>query len=220
MAEIKIEKKKPIWPWVILVLVILAILYFLVFANDDDDMDDIDDMDDTEQVEEETVWEDEESTTWEEETDTTEWDTAGDTLSTAGTRVESYLIYISDNSKMGVDHEYTNKALMELMHAVQAKADEVNYDISTDMDAVKQDVKAIEDNPTAPTHANSIKNAGTKLAGILQKMQQEKFPDLAKDVQEMKTAAGNIDGSVQTLEQKEQINKFFNEAADVLRKMS
>ncbi len=65
MAEIKIEKKKPIWPWIILVLVILALLYFLVFADDDDDKDDMDDMN-TEQVEEETAWEDDtDTTTWE-----------------------------------------------------------------------------------------------------------------------------------------------------------
>ena len=51
-------------------------------------------------------------------------------------------------------------------------------------------------------------------------MQEQNYPDLATDVEEMKTAANNIDGSVQTLQQKDQINKFFNEAADVLRKMS
>lgn len=219
MAEIKIEKKKPIWPWVILVLVILAILYFFVFAdNDDDDMDDMDDLDDTEQLEEGTVWGDEDTTSWEEETDTTAWDVTEDTLTDSG--VSGYVNYIADTSKMGVDHLYTNNALIELMNAVQAKANEINYDITADMKAVKEDAKAIEENPTAATHASSIKSAGTKLANILQKMQQEKYPNLSKDVQEMKTAANNIDASVDTLQQKDQINKFFNEAADVLRKMS
>ena len=33
MAEIKIEKKKPIWPW-ILVLVIIASLIYFVFLRD------------------------------------------------------------------------------------------------------------------------------------------------------------------------------------------
>ena len=44
MAEIGIEKKKPIWPWIILVLVILVILYFLFFSNGnpDNDRDNID----------------------------------------------------------------------------------------------------------------------------------------------------------------------------------
>jgi hypothetical protein len=207
MAEIKIEKKKPIWPWIILVLVILAILYFLVFADDGDD-DDIDDVT-TEQVEEETTWEDDtETTTWEEESDS------------IGQGVQSYLTYISDESKMGIDHEYTNNALIELMNAVQAKADDMNYDISADMESVRMEAKKITEDPMATTHANTIKSAGTKLANILQKMQQEKFPNLNNDVQEVMTAAKNIKGSEQTLNQKDQVNKFFNKAGDLLRKMS
>lgn len=201
MAEIKIEKKKPIWPWIILVLVILAILYFLVFANDDDD--DIEDVN-TEQIEEETVWEEEADTSWEEETGA----------------VAGYLSYVADESRMGIDHEYTNNALIELMNAVQAKADDMNYDISADMEKVRQQALKIQQDPTALTHANTIKDAGMQLVNILQNMQEEAFPQLSSDVQEVKTAASNIDGSVQTFNQKDQVNKFFSEAADVLRKMS
>lgn len=217
MAEIKIEKKKPIWPWIILVLIILAILYFLVFA-DNDDNDEVDEMDETEQIDDETVWEDEDTTSWENETDTTSWATEGDTLGAAG--VSSYLTYISNTSKMGVDHQYTNNALIELMNAVQAKANAMNYNIDADMQSVRQDAKVILNDPTAKNHANRIKQAGTKLANILQKMQQENYPDLSQEVEEVKTAVNNIDGSVETLQQKDKINKFFNEAADVLRKMS
>ena len=219
MAEIKIEKKKPIWPWIILVLVILAILYFLVFANDneDDDME----TDETEQLQEENVWEEEDTTTWGAESDTTAWDTtATDTLGGSQAGVSGYLTYISDKSKMGVDHEYTNNALLQLVDAVEAKANEINFDIQADMQSVRQDANAIQQDPTGQNHANKIKQAGTKLADILEKMQQENFPNLSQDVQEMKTAANNIQGSVKTLEQKDQINKFFDEAADVLRKMS
>ncbi len=214
MAEIKIEKKKPIWPWIILVLVILALLYFLVFADDDDDNDDMEEVE-TEQVEEGTAWED--------DTDTANWDDSesnweNDSLSTGS--VSGYLSYVSDKSKMGVDHEYTNNALIELMNAVQAKAGEMNYDISADMQQVRQSAQAITKDPTAKTHANTIKEAGTKLADIMEKMQKEKYPDLSQDVQDVKTAANNIKPDVQTLQQKDQINKFFDEAADVLKKMS
>src|SRR5690554_5670791 len=34
MAEIKIEKKKPIWPWVIVIFVILVAIYFFWYNND------------------------------------------------------------------------------------------------------------------------------------------------------------------------------------------
>jgi hypothetical protein len=51
-------------------------------------------------------------------------------------------------------------------------------------------------------------------------MQEEEFPDLSNDVQEVKTAAQNITPSTPTLDQKDQVKKFFDEAGDVLRKMS
>lgn len=35
MAEIKIEKKKPIWPWIAAVLIISALIYFVFFRNDE-----------------------------------------------------------------------------------------------------------------------------------------------------------------------------------------
>jgi len=38
MAEIKITKKAPIWPWILLVLIVIAGLFFLFFyGNTDED---------------------------------------------------------------------------------------------------------------------------------------------------------------------------------------
>lgn len=37
MAEIKIEKKKPIWPWILLFLGVLALIYFLVIKDTEND---------------------------------------------------------------------------------------------------------------------------------------------------------------------------------------
>ncbi len=34
MAEIKISKKAPIWPWILLVLIVIAGLFFLFFYGD------------------------------------------------------------------------------------------------------------------------------------------------------------------------------------------
>ncbi|MBF4487658.1 MULTISPECIES: hypothetical protein [unclassified Flavobacterium] len=35
MAEIKIEKKKPVWPWIVAVLLISALVYY-VFLRDNE----------------------------------------------------------------------------------------------------------------------------------------------------------------------------------------
>lgn len=42
MAEIKIKKKAPIWPWILLILIVIAGLFFLFFYGntEDDDLDD------------------------------------------------------------------------------------------------------------------------------------------------------------------------------------
>ncbi|MBF4515830.1 hypothetical protein IRZ71_05725 [Flavobacterium sp. ANB] len=33
MVEIKIEKKKPVWPWIAVLLVIGAIIYYIYFVD-------------------------------------------------------------------------------------------------------------------------------------------------------------------------------------------
>ncbi|WP_037315035.1 hypothetical protein [Salegentibacter sp. Hel_I_6] len=48
MAEIKIEKKKPIWPWVILIIILILGILFYVFAYEEDN----DTIDDTDNIEE------------------------------------------------------------------------------------------------------------------------------------------------------------------------
>jgi hypothetical protein len=35
MAEIKIEKKKPVWPWIVAILLIGAIVYYIYFREDE-----------------------------------------------------------------------------------------------------------------------------------------------------------------------------------------
>ncbi|MBK0368263.1 hypothetical protein [Flavobacterium agrisoli] len=35
MAEIKIEKKKPIWPWIALILIIGALVCFMLVGDND-----------------------------------------------------------------------------------------------------------------------------------------------------------------------------------------
>ncbi|PRX51930.1 hypothetical protein [Salegentibacter salegens] len=51
MAELKVEKKKPVWPWILLIAIIILGILFYVFAYDDTN-DDVDDIDDTNDIEE------------------------------------------------------------------------------------------------------------------------------------------------------------------------
>ncbi|OYQ37241.1 hypothetical protein CHU92_08600 [Flavobacterium cyanobacteriorum] len=47
MAEIKIEKKKPVWPWILLLLGIIALIYFLFFRDREAEQDVIEEVEET-----------------------------------------------------------------------------------------------------------------------------------------------------------------------------
>ncbi len=216
MAEIKIEKKKPVWPWILLGLIILGvILYFILADNGTEDMDDMDD--DIERVD--TTYQ----TTQTGDRGTSDWpdDTNRTPSATANNEsVNTYLSHVGNTSRMGIEHEYTNNALLHLINAVDYKAQEQNVNIQTDISEIRNDARAITQNPQATNHANHIRNAATKIANAMEKIQKEKFPNISQDITEVRNAAQDIETSTPTLEQKDKINTFFNEAADALRKMS
>lgn len=50
MAEIKIEKKKPVWPWVLLILGLAVLVYFLFFRDKETENEIIDEVEETTSV--------------------------------------------------------------------------------------------------------------------------------------------------------------------------
>lgn len=207
MAEIKIEKKKPIWPWILLGLIILAVILYFVIADNNDD-DDFNEEENTEQVA--TPME------TEEDTETASWEE--DNLS-GDESVSKYLTHISDQEKMGIDHEYSSQALVYLINALENRSEEANINTEVEIQELKDDVRDIKEDPQALTHANTINDVGDKIVDLMEKMQEEKFPDISQDVQEVKTALQNIDPSTPTLDQKDAVNSFYKEAGDVVQNM-
>jgi hypothetical protein len=205
MAEIEIEKKKSKWPWILLALLILAaLLYFFVWADDDtDDMDDMENVT-TEQVVEENEVEEE----------TAEWeDNAGDTTS-----VQAFDAYIK-NPDMGLDHKYTNGALLKLIAVVKTVADKNSVDINADLQNAKKEANSIKKDPMKVTHANSIKDAGQHILKGLKTIQEEKFPDLSNAYSDVDKAFAKIEGNQETLNQKEEVKTFFQKVSSLLNSM-
>lgn len=208
MAEINIEKKKPVWPWIVLGLIILALIIYFVTA--DDESDDVMEEETTEQV---TASEPEEGSA---ETGTYTWEE--DNL-TGDDSVSKYISHIGDKERMGIDHEYSSQAMVYLINALENRAEEANINTDIEIEELKNDVKGIKENPQSLTHANTINNVGTKLVNLMEKVQKEKFPNLSQEVQEVRTALQNIQPSIPTLDQKDAVNSFYKEAGDVLQKM-
>ena len=210
MAEIDIEKKSgggKVWLWVIIALIVAGLLYWWFAGDGDEPVEEIE----TEAIEDETAMAEENTTTWEEETAATDVDID---------EPSEFAEYIGNEQKMGLDHEYTNNALVYLVDTLESEVEESDLDLNAEWQEVRAMADRITEDPLAETHANTIKEAGLRISSILLKLQEQANANLTTDVEEVRTAAQNIQKDVLTLNQKDQIMAFYEESADVLQKLS
>lgn len=204
MAEIKIEEKSTVWPWIVLAIVVIGVLvYFFAFHGDDDDTNDRRD-EQTEQNRDEMG----------------EARRAAPNISAVTAYVSFIIVSDTDSDSMGLDHEYTHEALLKLTHATRAMAEEIGYDIQKDMGEVKTQADKITRDPYETSHAKSIRKSAETLAKVLKHVQQNAFPDLATEADGVKNAAQAIDPDALTLDQREEVKNFFMESARMLEKMN
>ena len=199
MAEIKIEKKKTIWPWIIIgILLLLAVFYFTSKETAV--------LDENEPVEE----------VYEEPIDDMENE---ENVTAFATALTSYSNYI-DNAEMGIDHEYSNGALLYLINAVEAKADQLNVDINADLEEARKNAAIITEDPEALNHANLIRDAGMIISRALTTIQTSEYPNLTTEASDVEMAVSKIKKDEQTLNQKDDVNGFFKSAESLLEKMN
>ena len=105
MAEIKIEKKKPIWPWILLVLVVLAIIAYLVYSNQEreDYNDDVADDYTNEQIMD---------TTNSKMNDADAYNTSN--INTSYNSYSAFEESMRDSTRIALDSSYTKKAYFNL----------------------------------------------------------------------------------------------------------
>lgn len=200
MAEIKIEQKKQAWPWIIVGLVVVALLvYFLVFRDNDKNTEAVNEPDYV--------------------TDTNDPDLLD--IKENNSTVAAYVSFIENSKKkMSLDHAYTNEALLKLIEATNAMADEVGYEVQADLEKAKEHAEMITEDPFETTHADAIGKAAEILTNVLQNIQKAKYPGLADEVQELKSASKSIKPEVLTLDQKDAVKNYFAKASDLLQKMN
>ncbi len=248
MTEIKIEKKKLVWPWILLVLVVIAILiYFLAFNDYNGETNEVpktSELIDTKETDLTSELTDTKETDLTSElTDTKETDLTSELTDTKETDLtseltdtkETDLINVKENNstvaayinfvetgknKMSLDHEYTNETLSKLIEATNAMAGEVGYEVQADLEKVREYAEMIEKDSFVTTHADSIRKADDILTNVLQNIQKAKYPGLINEVAELKIASESIKPGVLTLDQKDEVKTFFSKAADLLYKMN
>jgi len=200
MAEIKIEQKKPGWPWIIIVLGIAALLvYFLIFRDNGKNTEAVNEVEYATNTKESDLLEVKEN----------------------NATVADYVNFVQNTKqKMSLDHEYTNEALFKLIEAVNAMAGEVGYEVRADLEKVKEYAKMITKDPFETTHADNIRKATDVLTNVLQNIQKAKYPGLADEVELLKRSSESIKPEVLTLDQKDAVKNYFAEASDLLQKMN
>ena len=192
MAEIKIKKKAPIWPWILGALVVGLIVYLLVSNDAVDDRDNIR-VDATEEVPV--------ASSFQEERNFTD--------------IDEYNAFVADEN-MDVTHEYSGNALSKLIDATWDAADKLNIDVSAELSRAEDLSEEITTDPRSTEHADKIKEAGQHIAQALKTIQSANYPDLNSQYMEVETAVSNIKTDTPTLEQKDHVRTFFNKAGNLL----
>ncbi len=200
MAEIKIEQKKQVWPWLLAGLVVAALVIYFLMDNDD--------VNTTEVVTEENYV-----------PDTNESNLLD--VKENNSTVAAFISFVeNDTNRASLDNAYTNEALLKLTAATNAMAEEIGYDVSADLDKVKESTLLVANEPFESSKAKNIRNATDVSTTSLQNMQLAKYPTLTDEVEELKSASAAIDPLAITLEQKDAVKNYFAKAADLLKKMN
>ncbi len=201
MAEIKIEKKKKVWPWVLAGLGIVILVIAVMVSRDTSKPMDIEAA--TEYV--------------------PQPEKPADLLGVKenNATVAAYVDFIENSpGKMTLDHAFSNEALLKLIEATKAMAGIAGYTIQADLEKVKGYANIITKEKYVTTHADYIRIADDTLAHELQNIQMAKYPTMASDIEELKRAAEAIDPNVKTLKQKDAVRMYFAKACEVLKKMN
>lgn len=200
MTEIKIEKKKQIWPWLLVGLLIAALLvYFLVYQDKDKNKAAVTEADHI--------------------TNTDDADLLG--IKENNSTVVAYVNFVENSKgKMSLDHSYTNEALLKLIDATNAIAGEVGFEVKADLDKAREYANMITKDSFATTHADNIRKADEIVSDVLQNIQKAKYPSLANEIVELKSALELIKPGELTLEQRDAVKNYFAKASDLLQKMN
>ena len=231
MAEIKIEKKPSLFPWVLGALILAGLIYFIVLLikspNTETELSKIETISPAPPLVEDLErggLPDDNTTAG--EIKTNEAVATGKVAIKTGLMnsneddaVSSYISFLKENKKMDIHHEYSNTALLSLIGAVEQVAKDKNIEIHTNLDEARYSANLITKDPYKVNHADHIKKASLLITNAIKTIQEKSFSDMAPDLIRLQREANNIEPGLETLNQKSKVKSFFNQAALVLTKM-
>ncbi|WP_372919889.1 hypothetical protein [Salegentibacter sp.] len=195
MAEIKVEKKKPIWPWIVGILAVLLII-FLLFTYMDDDNGTDDSLEERDEQVEESI-------------DPFETEDDRD-LAYPENAVGQYLYYIDEEypeREVEENEEFPQEAMQKLAEAVQERSWELEGETNQELEELAGNSAETE-----------IQRDGDIIVNALADLQRRHYEGLEDEITELRSDLEEIN-QTEGEEQAEAIDDFFSQAAEVLREM-
>lgn len=206
MAEIKIEKKSPIWPWILLVIAVIAIVAYFVYNNDNDDNSIYDNESHDEQM----------------NTNSNTYEDAQHTDATSA--AQEFENSVTDSTRIGIDSTYTKTAIINLAKVVSMKADELNVQPSIALENLKYYSDERDGMPNTELAESSdvinFKTVSNDIVAVLEILQTKNYPSLQDEVAELKQTSNKIDNNMAAKEQQVTIQTFFTKARKVVNNMN
>lgn len=209
MADINIEKKKnntPIWPWILGALLLIGAIWAIAEMGGDDDREQVAVAEEQYREDDPIVREPQSNRM-----------AAGSAAAAAG-----FVSYVNDKDikdRMGEDHQITSEALMRLSAALEGLSQNDGA-YSQQIEEIRQNAQALQSDPTSQQHANKVKSAFTSASNVLAQIQQNQYPDVAEsEVEDLQEKSREIDGNKLLTEQKDEVEGFFEKAADAIEKI-
>ncbi|MHA7944002.1 hypothetical protein ACJOV8_013080 [Formosa sp. 3Alg 14/1] len=215
MAEIKIEKKKPIWPWILVILIILGIIMYVIYTPHNEDVypNDTNTYNSTD-----TIIRNNENESAYPATTTQETMVSYESSST-------YLVQLQENldgsTAIGTDSVQTRKALYNLAYATASKAEESNI---YDSDALKNLESQLQKHTTSSTNdvdmtkveTLDFKTMSSDITTVIEDIQTNHAPELKEDMSKLKETSNALSTSMAWSEQQKNIEAYFKQAHDIL----
>lgn len=229
MAEIKIEKKKPIWPWILVGLIILGIaIYFIADSGSGEREQSAYDTERNDGItgdRNDGVTGDRDnraSSVIGEERDNTRVlgnDQSGN--ATGNSAVAAYVNFVRDDIKgndLKDNPEKVRQAFMHLTEACEAKAQQVGYK-SSQLNIAREHADQMVSGTSDVNNSENIRATADILSAELANIQQSKFPDLDKEASKLREASSEISPDEPISDQNQEVKSFLTEAADLLEDM-
>ncbi|MDW5290316.1 hypothetical protein [Formosa sp. PL04] len=207
MAEIKIEKKRPIWPWIIGLLVVIGIILFLFYAMSKDDNYPNDTITneysrtDTINANRSAIY------------NTTPTNDTVEHYASSATYLVKLQETLKDSATIGTDAAQTTQALKNLAYATAAKAEESNvYDTA----ALKNLESQLEQHTMTSDTPLDLKTMSADITAVIADIQTSRAPNLNTEVSTLKQTSEKLSASTAWAKQQNTIQDYLKQAHNIL----